>query len=146
MASRKSRKRTFNGMSYGQIQSYNSNNRKKLKRDDQKWLKDNGYKNVGWDQVVRLYQKIEEILDKGRFEEMSLEELFLEADRIGNKYLEPKELEEFNQQFAEEVHGIEELIEQQFPDTEAEMIDFSNVAGKKTQRKPNQATYRTTKR
>lgn len=133
MASRKSRKRDFNGMSYGEVQHANSKNRSKLNKEDQKWLKDNGYKNVGWDNVITLYHKVEELLDKFLWEDMSLEELFLEADRVGNKYLTPEEIKEFNQKLSKEVAEIGELVDEQFPDNEIEIIDFS------------QKTYRTIK-
>ncbi|NJL41857.1 MAG: hypothetical protein HC899_38205 [Leptolyngbyaceae cyanobacterium SM1_4_3] len=73
---------------------------------------------------------------------MSLEELFLEADRIGNKYLDSEELSESQQQLAQEVAEIGELIDQQFPDTEIEIIDYSQ---KTQQKKRNQKNYRTTK-
>lgn len=132
-------------MSYGEVQRMNSKNRSKLMKEDQKWLKDNGYKNVGWENVINLYKKIEEFLDKSRFVDMSLEELFLEADRIGNKYLTPNEIEDFNQQLSQEVNEIAEIIEQQFPDTEIEIIDYSQKTNKRTQKKSNQKTYRTTK-
>lgn len=49
---------------------------------------------------------------------MSLEELFLEADRIGNKYSIYQKKEEFNQQLAKEIAEISELTDQQFPDVE----------------------------
>lgn len=145
MASKKSQKRDFNGMSYGEVQRANSENRSSLKKEDQKWLKDNGYKNVGWDNVITLYRKVEELLDKFRFEDMSLEELFLEADRIGNKYLTPEEIKEFNQQLSQEVTEIGELVDKQFPDTEIEVIDFSQKIAKKPYNKRNQKTYRTIK-
>lgn len=125
MPTKKSLKRTLNGLSYHTAQRTNSNNKKKLNPEDQKWLKDNGYRNVGWENVINLYQKIEELLDKYKFEDLTLEELFLEADRIGNKYLTPEEIQEYNQQLAKEVSEISELIDQQFPDTEIEVIDFS---------------------
>lgn len=145
MASRKSRKRNFNGMSYREVQRINSENRRKLKKAHQTWLKDNGYRNTGWDNIIKLYQKIEELRDKSRFEEMSLEELFLEADRIGNKYLAPEEIESFNQQLSKEVSAIGELIDQQFPDTKVEVIDYSQKIVKKPQKNSNQKTYRTAK-
>ncbi|GAB1540387.1 hypothetical protein NUACC21_30560 [Scytonema sp. NUACC21] len=145
MARPKKQTRDFNGMSYGEVQCANSKNRKKLKKEHQKWLKDNNYKNVGWNNVINLYQKIEEFLDKSQFEDMTLEELFLEADRIGNKYLTPNEIEEFNQQFSKEVAEIGSLIEQQFPDTEIEVIDYSKKTTKKSWQKRNQKTYRTAK-
>jgi hypothetical protein len=145
MASQKSRKKTFNGLGYVEVQRANSEKRRKLKREDQKWLKENGYKNVGWDNVIQLYQKIEELLDGSRFEEMSLKDLFLEADRIGNKYLTPEEVATFNQQLSQEVAEIGEIIDRQFPDTEIEVIDYSKETPKKSQKKRNQKTYRTAK-
>lgn len=145
MVSKPSRSRKFNGMSYGEIQRINSKNRSRLTPEDQQWLKDNGYKNAGWDQVIHLYQKIEEFLDSYRFKEMTLEELFLEADRIGNKYLTPQEIAEFNQKMSQEVAEIGALIDQQFPDHETEIIDYSKQTAPKPLRKRNQKTYRTAK-
>lgn len=145
MASKKSQKINFNEMSYDEVQRANSENRGKLKKEDQKWLKDNGYKNAGWNNVITLYRKVEELLDKSRFEDMSLEELFLEAERIGNKYFAPEEIKEFNQQLSKEVAEIGELVAQQFSDTEIEVIDFSQKTAKKLLNKYNQKTYRTTK-
>jgi len=144
MASKKSQKRNFNGMSYAEVQRANSENRRQLEKDEQKWLKDNGYKNVGWDNVIRLYQKIEE-LKQSSLKDMSLEELFLEADRVGNKYLTAEEITNFNQQLSKEVSEIGELIDQQFPDTEIEVIDFSQNLAKQPHNKRNQKTYRTAK-
>jgi hypothetical protein len=138
-------KRTFNGMSYAQVQRANSENRRKLEKDEQQWLKTNGYKNVGWNHVIQLYEKIEEFLEASPFKDMSLEELFLEADRIGNKYLEPEDITNFNQQLAKEVSEIGELIDRQFPDTTIEVIDFSQPTAKKSPKKRNQKTYRTAK-
>ncbi|MBD2089861.1 hypothetical protein H6F67_08340 [Microcoleus sp. FACHB-1515] len=119
-------KRQFNGLSYREVQRANSQNRLKLHKPDQKQLKAEGYKNTGWDQVIRLYQKIEELLDRYQYADLELDELFLEADRIGNKYLTPEEIEEYNQKLDKEVSEIEEAIDRQFPDTEVEIIDFSN--------------------
>lgn len=146
MASQKSQKRSFNGMRYVEVQRANSDNRGNLKPEARKWLKSNGYKNVGWDNVINLYQKIEELLESAQLEEMSLEDLFLEADRIGNKYLTPEEIATFNQQLSQEVAEIGALIDQQFPDTEIEVIDYSQETPKKPQNKRNQKTYRTAKR
>ncbi len=143
MASKKSQKRNFNGMSYGKLQLTNSKNRSKLKKEDQKWLQNNGYKNIGWDNVITLYRKVEELLDKYCFEDMSLEELFLEADRIGNKYFTTAEIKEFDQQLSKEVAEIGELVDKQFPDTNTEVIDFRQKTAKNPQK--NHKTYRTTK-
>lgn len=145
MVNQKSLKRTFKEMSYREVQRTNSENRSKLKKESQQWLKNNGYKNLGWDKVIDLYQKIEELLEQSKLEAMSLEELFLEADRIGNKYLDSDEISEFQQQLSKEVAEIGKLIDQQFPDTEMEVIDYSQKTKQKSQKKRNQKTYRTTK-
>jgi hypothetical protein len=141
-----SKKRSFQGMSYKELQRTNSKNRTKLDHEAQKWLKSNSYKNVGWNNVINLYQKIEELRDKSQFEDMSLEELFLEADRIGNKYQTSQEKADFNQQLAAEVAAIGELIDKQFPDPEIEVIDYSTNIAKKSRNKGNQKTYRTIKK
>jgi Holliday junction resolvasome RuvABC endonuclease subunit len=125
MATAKRQARQFEGMSYRAVQRVNSKNQATLPKADQKWLKANGYKNVGWESVIALYQKIQSLIQQYEVEQTSLEDLFLEADRIGNKYLTAQEIADFNQRLAEEVEAIAELVDQQFPDTEAEMIDFS---------------------
>lgn len=124
--------RTFQGMSYREAQRSNSQNREKLQKDEQQWLKKNGYKNVGWEAVIQLYEKIQSFLD-----DSTLEDLFLEADRIGNKYQTPEEIAAFNREFSEIVNEISEEVDRHFPDTEVESIDFS---------KPAKKTYRTVKR
>lgn len=133
MTSKKAQKRTFNGMSYHETQRANSHKKDKLHKGDKKWLKNNGYSNVGWNNVINLYQKIEEFLDKYKFEDLTLEDLFLEADRIGNKYLTKQEIEEYNQQLSQEVSEISEEIDRQFPDTEIEIIDFGKNKSKPAQ-------------
>jgi phospholipase/lecithinase/hemolysin len=117
--------RTFNGLSYREVQQANREKRQQLHRTDQQWLKSNGYKNMGWEQVIALAEKIAEFLEKYQLEDLTLEDLFLEADRIGNKYQTPAEIADFNQQLAQQVNEISELVDQQFPDTEVEVIDFS---------------------
>lgn len=124
MANKKSKKRTFNDMSYCEVQKANSSSRIRLRKEEQIWLKEHGYKNIGWDFVISLYKKIEDFLDKYKLEELTLEDLFLEADRIGNKYLSSQEREEFNQKLAQAVSEVAEEIDRQFPDTEVEVIDF----------------------
>ncbi len=133
MANQKSRARTYNGLSYREAQRSNSEARSQLQKEDLKWLKANNYRNIGWENVIALHQKIEEFLDKYRLNDWSLEDLFLEADRIGNKYQTREEIEEFNQKMAQEVDAIAEEIDRQFPDTEVEAIDYSNHA--RTRRK-----------
>jgi hypothetical protein len=134
MASPKKKKRVFKGMSYREVQSSNSKCRTKLHKEDQQWLRDNNHKNIGWDNVIILYQKIEDFLNKYALEDTTLEELFLEADRIGNKYLTNIEIKEFNKRMSKEVNEISEEIDKQFPDTEIEFIDFSGNV-RKTARK-----------
>jgi hypothetical protein len=129
MASRKGQSCTFSGMGYREVQRSNSIRRSKLPNTDKIWLKENGYKNVAWDNVIRLYQKINELLaEPDADDEPTLEELFLEADRIGQKYQTREEIEAFNQQMAAEVSAISDLIDQQFPDTEVEVIDYSQTS------------------
>lgn len=139
----KTEKIKFKGMSYREVQYANSRSRSKLHQEDIKWLKDNSYKNVGWDNLINLYQKIEEFLDKYQLKELTLEELFLEADRIGNKYLSMQEIQEFSQKLSQEVNGIAEVVDQQFPDTEAEIIDFSEKTNNSFKKQRNQKLYRT---
>ncbi len=128
MASRQHQSRTFSGMGYPEVQRSNSIRRSKLPKTNQIWLKENGYKNVGWDNVIQLSQKINELLAQpDADDEPTLEELFLEADRIGQKYQTREEIEAFNQQMAAEVSVISDLIDQQFPDTEVEVIDYSQT-------------------
>ena len=144
MANKKSKTRKFNGMSYHQVQRANSKKRTKLYKEDQKWLKDNDYRNIGWDKVINLFQKIEDFIDKYQLEDLTLEELFLESDRIGNKYLSSQDIEEFNQKLSQEVNEVAEEIDKQFPDSELEIIDFSET-NYKSRKKPNQKSYTTVK-
>lgn len=119
------KKRQFQKMGYREVQRANSINRSKLHKKEQKWLKENGYKNLGWANVISLHEKIEEFLEKSELEDLTLEDLFLEADRVGNKYLTPQEIEEFNQKMFGEVSKISEEVDKHFPDTEIEVVDFS---------------------
>jgi len=135
-------KQTLKGMSYREVQGSNTLNRTKLSKADQKWLKENQYKNVGWNAVIQLYQKIEELLNP--LPDLTLEDLFLEADRIGNKYQSAQEIQEFNQQLAQEVNEVSETIDRQFPDTEIEVIDFGSVH-QRPRKNRNSKTSRTVK-
>ncbi|MDV3348153.1 hypothetical protein QGP82_05595 [Leptothoe sp. LEGE 181152] len=92
---KKSQKRLFSGMSYWEIKRSNSNQRSKLPKEDQAWLATQGYKNAGWDNVIALYQKINELLLQSDPNGDIDEQLFLKADRIGNKYQTPEEIAEF---------------------------------------------------
>ncbi|MDZ8088140.1 MAG: hypothetical protein RMY16_21635 [Nostoc sp. DedQUE12b] len=145
MTEQKGKKRNFRGMSYRVVQLANSKNRSKLHKKDQIWLKENFYKNVGWDNVINIYQKIEEFIGNYYLEELTLEELFIEADKIGNKYLTNQEINDYNQSLSKEVNEVAEEIDKQFPETEIEFIDFSQNTNIKYKSKPNQKTYRTVK-
>ena len=121
----KKQKRLFCGMSYREVQRSNSDRRSKLSAEERKSLKLEGYKNIGWNNVVNLYQKINDLLSQSDPDEETLEELFLKADRIGNKYQTPEEIADFNQKLLAEVNEIADEIDRQFPDTEIEFIDYS---------------------
>ena len=122
-------------MSYREVQRSNSNRKSKLPKKDQRWLKDNGYKNVGWDNVIKLYQKINDYLSSSDSDDPSLEDLFLKADKIGSKYQTQEEIESFNQALKLEVEEISDAIDKQFPDLEYELVDYSQNSASKTSKK-----------
>lgn len=121
----KSKKRLFSGMDYRQVQRDNSSRHSQLKKDGQDLLKAQGYKNIGWDNVIALYQKLNELWLQPDPKEDTLEELFLKADRIGSKYQTHEEIGEFNQKLATEVSEISDIVDRQFPEPEIEFIDYS---------------------
>jgi tRNA nucleotidyltransferase (CCA-adding enzyme) len=139
---KKSKARTYQGSSYQALQKKNGQNRVLLTKEQKAWLKKNNYRNVGWDKVIQLYEKIAIFLE---VEDSSLEELFLEADRIGNKYQSDEEIESFQQAMAETAEKISELIDQQFPPVDQiEMIDFSDRSEQvRNKSSRNMKTYRT---
>lgn len=137
------KKRNYQGMSYRVIQIHNSRNRQKLDQEDKLWLKQNSYKNIGWNHVIVLYEKIAELLQKYHLNDLTLEELFLEADRIGNKYQTIQEITNFNQKLGIEVNEIAETIDNQFPGTEIEFIDFSKNCQNSSKKKNFRNSYRT---
>ncbi|NEZ60818.1 hypothetical protein D0962_33060 [Leptolyngbyaceae cyanobacterium CCMR0082] len=57
--------------------------------------------------------------------EDTLEELFLKADRIGNKYQTPEEIADFNRKLAAETNEIADEVDRQLPELETEFIDYS---------------------
>lgn len=125
--------RTHQKFTYSQLQAFNKQSRSELRPDDRQWLKANSYKNVGWDCAIALYEKIIDYKAKYDLEDESLEDLFLEADRIGNKYQTPEEIEAFQAALALEVNAIADLVDEQFPDTTTEIIDY----GTQSQRRKN---------
>lgn len=130
-----SRNRRFSGMSYREVQISNANRRSKLPKKQQDWLKENGYRNCGWDAVIKLYQKINDLLDQGDEDSPTLEDLFLQAERIGNKYQTQSERDDFNQQLMAEAQAIAEMVDQQFPDTDIEIVDFGERRPRSTSKK-----------
>ena len=126
--------RTFQNMGYRKVQRKNSRNRNLLNKENQNWLKTNGYRNIGWDNVINLYQKITELQRQEQIHNLDLEELFLEADRIGNKYFSDQEIYEKQQTIAQELNEIAEIIDSQFSKDRIEVIDYSKKT-KKTSRK-----------
>ena len=120
-------KKEFDGMGYRQVQRSNSDNKSKMKSEEIQLLKNSGYKNVGWKKVTQLYLKIEEMLTSPYREKWSLDELFLEADRIGQKYQSVDEIATFEKQFTMLSQEIDDEIDRHFPDTQVEIIDFSKV-------------------
>ncbi len=141
----KSKARTYKTLlgktlTYKQLQAHNKETRSHLKPDDRKWLKTNGYKNLGWDNAIALYEKITDFQSQYDLEDDSLEDLFLQADRIGNKYQTPEEIAAFQAELATEVNAIADLIEEQFPDHEPEIIDYG------TQHQPRKSQRKNAKR
>lgn len=125
MSRKKSSARTFQGMNYRKVQRKNKRDRQQLSKENQTWLKEHKYKNVGWHNVIELFNKIRELQEQETIKSLSLEELFIEADRIGNKYLDSKEINQHNQRIALELDEIADIIEQQYPDRTVEVIDYS---------------------
>jgi hypothetical protein len=128
----------YAGLSYRELQQDNRTQREQLFQDEQVWLKANGYHNVGWRNVIALFDKIQSLLEVQKLTEWSLEELFLEADRIGEKYQKPEEIEVFQAAMTAETEQISELIDRIFPDTEPEVLKFSNPHSSKKWRQSNQ--------
>jgi predicted Rossmann fold nucleotide-binding protein DprA/Smf involved in DNA uptake len=120
----KSKSRTYTNLTYRQLQAHNRESRSHLRKEDQVWLKTNGYKNLGWENAIVLYEKIADFKSQYDLEDDSLEDLFLKADRIGNKYQTPEEIAAFQAELATEVNAIADIIDEQFPDTEPEIIDY----------------------
>jgi len=142
MTDKKSKKKIFQSMSYREVQLANSKNRNELSKADQQWLKNSGYKNVGWDKVIILYKKIQELLrERDNLNDLSLGDLFLEADRIGNKYLTKEEVTENNQKLAKANSMINDQIDRSFPDQEDEIIDFSDKSRRKNQSRASNRKY-----
>jgi hypothetical protein len=132
---------TYQNLSYRQLQAHNKQTRSQLNREDQQFLKTNGFKNVGWTCAIELYEKIADYLIQYRLADESLEELFLEADRIGNKYQSPEEIAAFQAALAIEVEAIADLVDEQFPDDQPEVIDYGSPTARRPTRKNARGTF-----
>jgi hypothetical protein len=118
--------RFYNGMKYRQLQSYNTQKRQSLTEEKKQWLKSNDYRNIGWEKIIKLYEKITEFLLKDSLQDISLEDIFLEADRIGNKYQNSEEIHKLNQQLSQINQEISDEIDKHFPDDEIVFLNFSS--------------------
>jgi hypothetical protein len=129
------------GLNYRDLQRVNGQRRDRLAKADRAELKQQGFCNVGWDHVIRLSQRLDELLNKLGVDESdlpSLDALFLEADRIGNAYQSSEEIAAFNQALAEASSAVDEAIEAHFPDNEVEIVHFQSgpSTGRSAKRKP----------
>ena len=125
MSGKKSSKRIFKGMSYRQVQRKNSRNRQQLSKENQFWLKKHNHRNIGWSNVIQLFDKLEELQEQEIVKNLSLEELFIEADFIGNKYLDSQEINQRNLRIAKELDEIADIIDSHYPDNTIEISDYS---------------------
>jgi hypothetical protein len=133
--------RTVEGLGYRGMQQANAARRDRLSKADRAELKRQGFRNVGWDNVIRLSQRLDELLNKLGVDDSdlpSLDSLFLEADRIGNAYQSAEEIAAFNQALAEASSAVDEAIEAHFPDNEVEIVHFqsSPSPGRSAKRTP----------
>jgi hypothetical protein len=142
----KQKKSSHRGFNYREIQIENSRLRQQLTDENRSILKTEGYRNVGWIHVIALFDKICDMLEVQKLAGLGLESLFLEADRIGNKYQSSAEVQAFQAAMAIESEAIAEIIDHTWPDEEPESIDFSNSqTPKKWQRSVHRKTYQTMK-
>ncbi|NJN31882.1 MAG: hypothetical protein HC824_16720 [Synechococcales cyanobacterium RM1_1_8] len=137
MAAPKRQPRRFNGLTYRELQRHNRSRRSQLPKEQQRQIKQAGLCNLGWANVIDLYHQLavletarEVTREEAREAALDaalpcLEDLFLEADRIGNQYQTAGEQDSFQQQMADIASDISSLIDQQFPDTEPEIISFT---------------------
>ena len=125
MSRKKTSVRTFKGMKYRKVQRKNTRDRQQLTKEHQTWLKEHKYRNLGWNNIIKLFEKIRELQEQETVKSLSLEELFIEADRIGNKYLDSKEINHRHLRIARELDEIADIIDHQYPDNTVEVIDYS---------------------
>jgi hypothetical protein len=121
MATRKE----FQGLGYRQLQRVNSTQKQQLQAEELITLKNEGHKNIGWESVIRLQKRIQELSTSVYRTGWDLDQLFLEADRIGQKYQSSTEIAVHEEQLTLLSMEIDDAIDEQFPDTEVEIISFS---------------------
>ncbi|WP_029681741.1 hypothetical protein, partial [Picosynechococcus sp. NKBG15041c] len=121
-------KKLYKGMSYRKLQRWNKEHRSLLEKKYQIWLKQNSYQNIGWDRVIKLHEKILDLKRETEIHNMSLEELFLESDRIGEKYQTSQEKKDFQERFQHIIESISIVAEKIFPDDEVEFVDFGDLS------------------
>jgi hypothetical protein len=126
MATRKE----FQGMGYRQLQRVNSTQKQQFSADELIILKNEGHKNVGWESVIRLQERIQELLTSFYRNGWGLDQLFLEADRIGQKYQSSTEIAIYEEQLSLLSVEIDDEIDKYFPDTEVEIIIFGGKSDK----------------
>jgi hypothetical protein len=121
MATRKE----FQGLGYRQLQRVNSTQKQQLQAEELITLKNEGHKNTGWESIICLQRRIQELLTSVYRAGWDLDQLFLEADRIGQKYQSPTEIAVYEEKITLLSVEIDDVIDEQFPDTEVEIISFS---------------------
>jgi hypothetical protein len=136
--------RVYKDFTYRSLQKNNSVERAKLSKAQQSALASNGLQNVGWDHIIKLR---EELIKISLAQNTTLEDLFINADRIANKYQSAEEISEFNQKMSESAARISDLIDSQFPPGDkVEFIDFGTKTTSNAQNKGRKGLkkYRTT--
>lgn len=138
-------KNSYAGLTYRELQKDNSIMRQQLKSADRLWLKSNNFRNVGWTNVVALFEKLKQLIIVDKLAKNSIEELFSEIDRIGSKYQESAEVHAFETAMAQEAESISAIIDRQFPDLEPVAIDFGSSEYHKSRQSSHKSkvSYRT---
>ncbi len=143
--------RTFQGQGYRALQAANTQARAQLTAAQRRDLKAKKLSNVGWDNVIALYHALQKLgvlqpspasSEVTPYDDFSLEDLFLEADRIGNKYQTAAEVTAFQETLAQKAQEIADEVDRQFPDTQTEILDFRDSATKPAARKTATRTSR----
>ncbi|OKH18442.1 hypothetical protein [[Limnothrix rosea] IAM M-220] len=121
------KKKLYQNKSYRDLQVENKINRNALSKKQQHQLKTEGYRNIGWAKVIQLYEKLKQINLLKSVEDVTLEELFIDADRIGNKYQTKKEIQDFQERLNQVNQEIADSVDKLFPDDDVEIFDFTGT-------------------